>query len=62
MALCESSNWKMRGQKALLKVVVFISANIFGAVGTNCNVAIQSHNENGSMTFQTYLAPVLGAF
>ena len=36
MALCESSYQRTRGEKALQKIVAFISANTTGAVGTNC--------------------------
>ena len=31
MALCESSNRRMKKQKALYEIMVFISANTFGA-------------------------------
>ena len=36
MAVCESSDRRIRGQKAMQKTVVFISANTFGAGGANC--------------------------
>ena len=48
MALCESSNWRSRRQNAMSKIVVFISANTFGAGGKtvkNYSKAIQSHSK-----------------
>ena len=49
MALCESSNYGIREQNALSKIVVFISANTSGAGGKTAkhyNKAILNHNKD----------------
>ena len=48
MALCESSNRRIRRQNALSKIVVFISANTSGAgckTAKHYSKAIQSHSK-----------------